>query len=141
MAEYRFAENVQSLDFYFLIAKHIDRMSESLVGGLNPGGAPNSEKLIAYYMQTKHYENMVTMFLPKYYWDRKAEIMPEIPDISWTWKDVVRNLEFFDKVSQWFQILHLTSYNEGVLKIKRPYKVDEAGKVFKDGFKPNFGDL
>lgn len=139
--EPRFAERLEALDFYFLVAKHLDRMSEGLKEGLDPGGTPNSSKLIAYYMQVQHYENLVTTFLPEYYWKKKKEILPTIPNITWTWSNVIQNLRFFDKISLWLQLLQVTCTNEGVLKIKTPYKVSDELEVYKDGFKPNFGDL
>lgn len=134
MVEPKFTEKSEAIDFYFLVAKHLDRMSEMLKEGFDAGGAANAAKLIGYFTMTKHYENSITMFLPKYYWQKKREILPTIPDISWTWQNILKNLEFFDKISDWFQLVHTTAYNEGVLKIKRPYKPDDVDVKYKDGY-------
>lgn len=92
--------------------------------------------LISYYLMVQHYENLVTMFMPKEYWDKKDEIFHNIPSISSTWKDIHKNLIFFQKVSDWFQLLHIFSYNEGILKITRPYKEEEAGPTWLNGYNP-----
>ncbi len=137
MGETKYAERNDAIDFYFLIAKHLDRMSETLRPGLETDPNKNTGNLIAYYMATAHYENMITMFLPNYYWEKKKNIFPKIPPVSDTWGDVYGCLNFFEAVNQWFQLIHTTAYNEGVLKIRRPYKKEEAGAVYKNGYKPS----
>lgn len=133
----KFAERLEALDFYFLVGLNLKKIIDKLGEGLVPGGSPNAEKLISFYLLTKNYENIITMFLPKEYWKEKDKIFPQIPGISATWADIDKNLHFFDSVSKWFQLIHTFAYNEGVLKIRRPYVPDEVGEVYKDGFVPD----
>lgn len=133
----KFAERIEALDFYFLVGLNLKKIIDKLGEGLQPGGIPNAEKLISFYLLTKNYENIITMFLPKEYWKAKERIFPQIPPMDFAWKDIKKNLKFFDSVSQWFQLIHTFAYNEGVLKLRRPYVPDEPGEVYKDGFVPD----
>ena len=132
----KYTERSGAIDFYFLVAQHLQNISDGMKVGLDTTSTKNTVLLMSYFMQVKHYESMITMFLPKYYWDKKKEIFPKIPPISATWEGIDMNMKFFEAVSEWFQLIHIAAYNEGVLKIKRPIKPDKAGPVYKDGFKP-----
>jgi hypothetical protein len=134
--EPKYTERSGAIDFYFLVAEHLRNISDGLKIGLETTSTKNTVSLMSYFMQVKHYENMITMFLPEYYWNKKKEIFPNIPPISSTWTGIDKNMEFFEEVSKWFQLIHTTAYNEGVLKIKRPIRPDKAGKVYKNGFQP-----
>ena len=135
---YKFTERIEGIDFYFLIAKNLDKMSDILKSGLEPGGIPNGEKLLAFYMSTKFYENMITMFLKEDYWRKKEELFAKIPVIDKAFGDAKSNIDFFNRVSEWFQLIHINAYNEGILKIQRPIRPDKKGPVYKNGFKPDY---
>ena len=138
----KYAESTGAIDFYFLVAQHLQNISDGLKVGLETTPDKNTVGLVSYFMQVKHYENMITMFLPECYWQKKKEVFPKIPPIAATWAGINRNLEFFEAVSNWFQLIHTTAYNEGVLKIKRPIRTDKPRPVYKNGFIPkDYGEV
>ena len=135
---YKFTERIEGIDFYFLIAKNLDKMSDILKAGLEPGGIPNGVKLLSFFMSVKFYECMITMFLNEDYWRKKEEIFSKIPEADKAFADAKSNIDYFNNVSEWFQLIHTYAYSEGILKIQRPIRPDKKGAVYKNGFKPDY---
>lgn len=117
----------EGIDYYFLIVRHIDRMSEGLKEGLDVGKI-NTKTLVGYYQQVIHLESLLTPFLNIKYYKEKAKWSKKIPAYSQTWSSELKDqVGYFKAISNIFQLLIIWAYNNGVLKIKRiaQYKMDE----------------
>lgn len=117
----------EGIDYYFLIVRHIDRMSEGLKEGLDVGKI-NTKTLVGYYQQVIHLESLLTPFLNKKYYEQKAKWSKKIPSYEQTWSSELKDqVEYFKSISNILQLLIIWAYNNGVLKIKRiaQYKMDE----------------
>lgn len=116
----------EGIDYFFLIMKHIDRMSEGLKEGLDVGKI-NTEKLISYYEQIMHLEGLLIPFLDEKFYQKRKELEMRLPGYSKTWSGKFEDqVTYFMKISDLFQLLVLQAYKTGVLKIKirRSYNFD-----------------
>jgi len=109
----------QGIDYFFLIVKHVDRMSEGLKEGLEIGEI-NTGKLVGYYEQVIHYEGLLVPFLDKAFYHQKDSIVSELPGYSKTWSGKMEDqVSYFLAISKLFQLLMLQAYKKGVLKLKK----------------------
>lgn len=114
-----FSVRQEGIDYFFLIVRHIDRMSDGLTAGLEAGEV-NTKPLIAYHQMILHLESLLTPFLtdPKFVKERK-ELEKKMPELSDTWSgDFADQINYFRQISNLFQLLIIVAYNTGVLKIK-----------------------
>lgn len=119
MARQDFSVKQEGIDYFFLIVRHIDRMSDGLTAGLGVGEI-NTKPLIAYHQMTLHFESLLIPFAtdPDYITARK-KIESNMPDFSDTWSgDMADQINYFKKISDLFQLLILLAYNSNILKIK-----------------------
>lgn len=118
----------EGIDYYFLIVRHIDRMSEGLKEGLDVGKI-NTRILVSYHQEVIHLESLLTPFLNKEYYKQKKKWSEKIPAVSQTWSSEIKDqIAYFKGISNIFQLLIIWAYKNGVLKIKRiaEYKDDEV---------------
>lgn len=114
-----FSVRQEGIDYFFLIVRHIDRMSEGLTAGLDIG-VINTKPLIAYHQMVLHFESLLTPFLTdKEFVEKRKELEKTMPELSDTWSgDFNDQINYFRKISTLFQLLIIVAYNKGVLKIK-----------------------
>jgi len=127
--EFRISDD--GIDYYFLIIKHLDRMSERLIVGLEPGKI-NTSDLVGYYEQVLHFECLMIPFLDDNYYARRSELEKFLPAHSSTWSGSLDiQLKYFMAVCKLFKLLLAQAYNERVLKlkIKREYSPELAQEM------------
>lgn len=126
MPEKKFTSKQEGIDYFFLIVRHIDRMSDGLTQGLNIGEI-NTKKLITYYQQILHFESLISPFLNEEYVEKRKKITNKFPGYASTWSALEDNIEFFESISKLFKLLIAYAYNNGVLKIKikKEYRADD----------------
>ncbi len=114
-----FSVRQEGIDYFFLIVRHIDRMSDGLTAGLGVGEI-NTKPLIAYHQMILHFESLLTPFLTdKEFVKKREELEKKMPELSDTWSgDFSDQINYFRKISTLFQLLIIVAYNKGVLKIK-----------------------
>ena len=114
-----FSVRQEGIDYFFLIVRHIDRMSDGLTSGLGVGEI-NTKPLIAYHQMILHFESLLTPFLTdKEFVEKREELEKKMPELSDTWSgDFNDQINYFRKISTLFQLLIIVAYNKGVLKIK-----------------------
>ena len=113
-----FSVRQEGIDYFFLIVRHIDRMSDGLTAGLGVGEI-NTKPLIAYHQMVLHFESLLAPFENKVFKTAKEKIEKDMPDFSDTWSgDMADQINYFKGVSKFFRLLIIHAYNEGVLKIK-----------------------
>ncbi len=114
-----FSARQEGIDYYFLIVRHIDRMSDGLTSGLDIG-VINTKKLIAYHQMILHLESLLTPFLTdKEFLVEREKLEKKMPEVSGTWSgDMNEQIDYFKGISDLFQLLIIQAYNNGVLKIK-----------------------
>ena len=125
-----FSVRQEGIDFFFLVVRHIDRMSDGLTAGLGVGEI-NTKPLVAYHQMILHLESLLTPFLTdeKFIEERK-KLEKDMPEISGTWSgDMKDQIDYFKKISDLFQLLIIQAYNKGVLKIK----ITKEARVETDG--------
>ena len=114
-----FSVKQEGIDYFFLIVRHIDRMSDGLTAGLGVGEI-NTKPLLAYHQMILHFESLLTPFLTDQDFIKQREkIEKTLPEISGTWSgDMQEQIDYFKGISDLFQLLIIEAYNHGVLKIK-----------------------
>ncbi len=113
-----FSVRQEGIDYFFLIVRHIDRMSDGLTAGLGVGEI-NTKPLIAYHQMVMHFESLLTPFINKEFKEAREKLEKDMPDFSDTWSgDLADQINYFKGVSKLFKLLIILAYNEGVLKIK-----------------------
>ena len=114
-----FSVKQEGIDYFFLIVRHIDRMSDGLTAGLGVGEI-NTKPLIAYHQMILHFESLLTPFLTdKEFVEKREELEKKMPELSDTWSgNFDDQINYFRKISTLFQLLIIVAYNKGVLKIK-----------------------
>lgn len=115
----QYSTKQEGIDYYYLIVRHIDRMSEGLKEGLDVGTV-NTKSLVCYYQQILHLESLLVPFLPwKEYKQKREKIERDLPGYSSTWSgDIEDQVKFFIEVSKLFRLLMVYAYNARVLKVK-----------------------
>lgn len=109
----------RGIDYFYLLIKHLDRMSDGLRGGLDVG-VINTDKLVAYYQQIMHFESLIVPFLDEKYYQDKKKWAEKIPGFQQTWSgEISDQIYYFQAISNIFQLLMMLAYMKGVLKIKR----------------------
>ena len=114
-----FSVRQEGIDYFFLIVRHIDRMSDGLTAGLGVGEI-NTKPLIAYHQMVLHFESLLTPFLTdeEFKIERK-KLEKKMPDYEKTWSgEIGDQIKYFEGISNLFQLLIIEAYNHGVLKIK-----------------------
>ena len=122
-----FSISKEGVDYYYLIIRHIDRMSEGLRIGLDVGQV-NTKILVGYYEQILHLEAILIPFLDEEYYEVKKHFENEIPAYSATWSgDIGRQIEYFKATQKIFKLLIVKAYNARILKlaVRTDYKIDE----------------
>ena len=114
-----FSARQDGIDYYFLVVRHIDRMSDGLTSGLDVG-VINTKKLIAYHQMILHLESLLIPFLTdKDFVKEREKLEKKMPEFSDTWSgELADQINYFKKISDLFQLLIIQAYNNGVLKIK-----------------------
>lgn len=117
----------EGIDYYYLIIRHVDRMSEGLKEGLDVGKV-NTKTLVGYYQQVLHLESLLIPYLDEEYYEKRKVAEKKLPGYAKTWSGQISNqIEFFLAVSTLFRLLIVWAYKFRVLKIKvvREYKVGD----------------
>ena len=114
-----FSVRQEGIDYFFLVVRHIDRMSDGLTAGLGVGEI-NTKPLIAYHQMILHFESLLIPFLTdKDFVEKRKKLEKEMPEFSDTWSgDMADQIKYFKGISNLFQLLIIQAYNKGVLKIK-----------------------
>ncbi len=113
-----FSVRQEGIDYFFLIVRHIDRMSDGLTAGLGVGEI-NTKPLIAYHQMVLHFESLLTPFADEEFKKTREKLEKDMPDFSDTWSgDIKDQINYFKGVSKLFRLLIILAYNKGVLKIK-----------------------
>ncbi len=113
-----FSVRQEGIDYFFLIVRHIDRMSDGLTAGLGVGEI-NTKPLIAYHQMVMHFDSLLTPFVDKEHIKAREKLDKDMPDFSDTWSgDMADQINYFKAVSKLFKLLIILAYNKGVLKIK-----------------------
>ncbi len=121
--------NKEGADYYFEIMTHIRSMSDGLKNGIDVG-QPNTESLVGYYRQIIHLEGLLVPWLDKTFYNKREKIVESLPSYSSTWGgDFTKQMNYFMSISDLFQLLILTAYNSGVLKLKMKMKFDTDDDV------------
>ncbi len=79
-----FSVRQEGIDYFFLIVRHIDRMSDGLTAGLGVGEI-NTKPLIAYHQMVLHFESLLAPFETEEHKTAKEKIEKNMPDFSDTW--------------------------------------------------------
>ena len=102
-----------------LIFRHIDRMSEKL--NQSAEYSKTGQMLFSYFYNVQHMENILTDSLDLRYKEKKEEIFKKI-----NFSDIGQNpkptFEFFNQVSQWFQLLYMYAVSTGIIKEKKIFR-------------------
>ncbi len=117
MAKKEFSARQDGIDYFFLIVKHIDRMSDSLRGGLGVGEI-GTKPLVAYTQMVFHLESLLINFLDKEFYEEREKIIKRMPEVAATWTEIENQIEYFLGVQDLFQLLIIYAYKKGVLKLK-----------------------
>jgi len=124
----KYAIKTEGADYYSVIIAHLMDMGRALKEGLDVGHI-GTKNLMAYHQMIIHYESLVTPFMTKEFYEKRAELEKRLPAVSKTWSgNIVNQMQYFNAISDLFQLLMIFSYNEGVLKLrKRPdYSMNEG---------------
>lgn len=123
-----YSTSSEGIDYFFLIIRHLDRMSESIRAGLDVG-VVNTQVLVGYYQQVMHLEALLVPFLHKDYYTKRNKFKKELPGYSKTWSGKISDqIQFFEATTKLLKLLIVKAYNARVLKvkIKREYKSGEG---------------
>ncbi len=114
-----FSVRQEGIDYFFIIVRHLDRMSDGLTAGLD-AGVQNTKSLIAYHQMILHFESLLQPFLTSNkFVEKREELEKKMPEVSDTWSgDFNEQINYFKQISKLFRLLIIMAYNEGVLKIK-----------------------
>ena len=113
LPDVRIAKRKEDIGLEYLLFRHLDRVSENLKDGFGVE-ANNADKLLTFRLQTKHLENLLIadLYEDKYY--EKKEEMFKNPSESLAWSgSIPDNIEYFDKVSDWLQLLMFYARKRG----------------------------
>lgn len=107
------------MDYYIVLVKHIDKMSEGLIKESLDVGKIGTKMLMTYYMQIIHLEGLLVPFLTKEFYYRRGKIETNLPGYKTTWSgSIEEQMRYFVAISDLFQLLILFAYKQRVLKIK-----------------------
>ena len=112
-----FSVRQEGIDYFFLIVRHIDRMSDSLTGGLGVGEI-GTKPLVAYIQMVFHLESLLINFLDKEFYKERDKIIKRMPPVANTWEEIENQITYFLGVQDLFQLLIVYAYKKGVLKLK-----------------------
>ena len=112
-----FSVRQEGIDYFFLIVRHIDRMSDSLTVGLGVGEI-GTRPLVAYFQMVFHLESLLINFLDEEFYEEREKIMKKMPSVANTWEEIENQIIYFLGVKDLFQLLIVYAYKKGVLKLK-----------------------
>ncbi len=112
-----FSVRQEGIDYFFLIVRHIDRMSDSLTGGLGVGEI-GTKPLVAYTQMVFHLESLLINFLDEEFYEEREKIIKSMPEVANTWEAIESQISYFLGVQDLFQLLIVFAYKKGVLKLK-----------------------
>jgi len=112
-----FSVKQEGIDYFFLIVRHIDRMSDSLTAGLGVGEI-GTKPLVAYIQMVFHLESLLINFLDAQFYEEREKIIKKMPEVAATWSEIEDQISYFLGVQELFQLLIVFAYKEGVLKLK-----------------------
>ena len=113
-----FSVRQEGIDYFFLIVRHIDRMSDGLTAGLGVGEI-NTKPLVAYHQMVLHLESLLVPFVDDEFETERKKLEKDMPDFSDTWSgDIADQINYFKGTAKLFKLLIILAYNKGVLKIK-----------------------
>ncbi len=113
-----FSVRQEGIDYFFLIVRHIDRMSDGLTAGLGVGEI-NTKPLVAYHQMVLHLESLLVPFVDDEFEEARKKLEKDMPDFSDTWSgDIADQINYFKGTAKLFKLLIILAYNKGVLKIK-----------------------
>ena len=104
-------------NYYELVIKHIDRMSDDLIKELNERGL-NPKLLIGYYILILHLESLLLPFHDDEFYKARRGVVDKIPSLVYAHATIDKQFQYFQAISDLFQLLLAVAYNKGVLKIK-----------------------
>jgi len=118
MAEVSIAQKKDAVNLEYLLFRHLDRISQEMQDGY--GVTPtkmNCDKLLTFRMMTKFVETILIGDLyEKEYWDKVKGL--KMPPISYTWGNPAQNVEYFDAINDWLQLLVIMARKKGYLTKK-----------------------
>ncbi len=117
MSKKEFSARQEGIDYFFLIVRHIDRMSDSLRVGLGVGEI-GTKPLVAYVQMVFHLESLLINFLDEEFYEEREKIIKKMPDVANTWEEIENQITYFLGVQDLFQLLIIYAYKKGVLKLK-----------------------
>jgi len=94
----------------------------------------NTSKIITYYTQIQHYENILHPLLDKEYYDLKKKHI-ELPNLRTLDNRAPSSaLNYFRALSKWIKLIQVFAYNNSLLKvdIKRDKEDDIGGLLEED---------
>ena len=99
-----FSVRQEGIDYFFLIVRHIDRMSDSLRGGLGVGEI-GTKPLVAYTQMVFHLESLLINFLDEEFYEEREKIIKSMPEVANTWEAIESQISYFLGVQDLFQLL------------------------------------
>lgn len=105
----------EQIDIEYLLFLHLDRMSNDLGDGYGIMKT-NADKLLTRRMLTKHTETiLVSDLYEKEYWEKLEELHEKEPPVNYIWGGIPENIQYFDWLNDWLQLLLIMARKKGYL--------------------------
>lgn len=110
----------------YLVAKHVDRMSQNITG-FDPM-QPNINLITGYYLQIQHFENLITTYTDDKYFEKKEKIgLEKAKNRIRKGFEVKELIEFCEVVAKWYRLVHVYASNNDLITSQKkiPHKENE----------------